>query len=117
MNQGDIFWIDPDETRGSSPGRAHPHVIVQDDVFNRSRIHTVIVCALTTNLHRVEEPGNVLLDQGEGNLIKQSVVIVSQISSVDKNKLGKYIGTLCAARVDQILQGLRFQQSTFFGQR
>ena len=77
----------------------------------------MIVCALTTNLHRAEEPGNVLLDPGEANLTKQSVVIVSQISSVDKNTLGEYIGTLSAARVDQILQGLRFQQSTFFGPR
>lgn len=117
MNRGDIFWIEPDEARSSIPGRAHPHVIVQDDVFNRSRIHTVIVCALTTNLHRAEEPGNVLLDPGEGNLAKRSVVIVSQISSVEKSRLGEYVGTLSSARVGQILQGLRFQQSSFFGQR
>jgi len=117
MNQGDIFWIEPDETRGSVPGHAHPHVVVQEDVFNRSRIHTVIVCALTTNLHRAEEPGNVLLDPGEGNLPKQSVVVVSQISSVDKRSLGAHIGTLSSERVAQILQGLRFQQSSFFGQR
>jgi mRNA interferase MazF len=42
--------------------------VVQDDVFNRSRIAAVIVCALTTNLHHASELGNVLLDTGEGNL-------------------------------------------------
>ena len=45
------------------PGFAHPHVVVQDDVFNRSRITTVVVCALTTNLQGANEPGNVLLDR------------------------------------------------------
>jgi mRNA interferase MazF len=117
MKQGDIFWIEPDETRGSVPGHAHPHVVVQEDVFNQSRIHTVVVCALTTNLHRAEEPGNVLLEPGEANLVKQSVVVVSQISSVEKFKLGAHIGTLSAERVTQILDGLRFQQSSFFGRR
>ena len=117
MNRGDVFWIEPDETRGPIPGHAHPHVVIQDDVFNRSRIHTVIVCALTTNLNRAIEPGNVLLDPGEGNLPKRSVVIVSQVSSVEKSKLGEQVGTLSAARVEQILDGLRFQQASFFGQR
>jgi mRNA interferase MazF len=117
MHQGDIFWIEPDETRGSIPGHAHPHVVVQEDVFNRSRIHTVIVCALTTNLRRADEPGNVLLEPGEGNLAKRSVVVVSQISCVEKLALRAHIGTLSAERVVQILQGLRFQQSSFFAQR
>ena len=115
MNQGDIFWIAPDEARG--PGPAHPHVVLQEDVFNRSRIHTVIVCALTTNLNRAEEPGNVLLDAGEGGLPKRSVVVVSQVDSVEKSKLGGYVGALSAERVDQILGGLRFQQTSFFAQR
>ncbi|MBN9164822.1 MAG: PemK family transcriptional regulator [Myxococcales bacterium 68-20] len=114
---GDVFWIEPDESRGSIPGSPHPHVVVQDDVFNRSRVHTVIVCALTSNLKRATEPGNVLLDVGEGSLSKQSVVIVSQVSSVEKTKLGEYIGALSELRVQQILDGMRFQQASFFGRR
>jgi mRNA interferase MazF len=87
---------------------------VQDDVFNHSRITTVVVCALTTNLGRATEPGNVLLDPGEGSLPRQSVVVVSQISSVEKRRLGEKIGSLSAVRVEQILAGLRFQQASFF---
>jgi mRNA interferase MazF len=112
--RGDIFWVDPDASRGSVPGSAHPHVVIQDDVLNRSRIHSVVVCALTSNLKRANEPGNVLLDPGEGNLGKQSVVIVSQVSAVDKSQLGAYIGTLGDRRVDQVLDGLRFQQAAYF---
>ena len=112
--RGDLFWLPPDDSRGSAPPYAHPHVVVQDDVFNRSRITTVIVCALTTNLGKANEPGNVLLDPGEGDLPKQSVVVVSQISSVEKAHLGARIGALSQERVDQILAGLRFQQASFF---
>lgn len=114
INRGDVFWLQPDDSRGPVPEYAHPHVVVQEDVFNHSRITTVVVCALTTNLHRVGEPGNVLLDPGEGSLPKQSVVVVSQISSVEKVRLGARIGALPKERVDQILAGLRFQQASFF---
>jgi mRNA interferase MazF len=113
--RGDLFWIAPDPERGSIPGHPHPHVVVQDDVFNRSRIHSVVVCALTSNLRRASEPGNVLLDPGEGGLERRSVVVVSQISAVDRAQLGERIGALTEARVDQIVAGLRFQQASFFG--
>jgi len=114
IHRGDVFWIEPDDARGPAPSYAHPHVVVQDDVFNHSRIATVIVCALTSNLQRASEPGNVLLEVGEGSLPHQSVVVVSQISSVDKARLGRWIGALSEARVEQILAGLRFQQLSFF---
>ncbi len=113
VQQGDVFWIEADPSRGSIPGSPHPHVVVQEDVFNQSRISTVIACALTSNLNRATEPGNVLLEPGEGNLEKQSVVIVSQVSSVYKTRLGEHIGTLSAERVQQILAGMRFLQASF----
>ncbi|MCC6621739.1 MAG: type II toxin-antitoxin system PemK/MazF family toxin [Deltaproteobacteria bacterium] len=116
VDRGDLYWIAPGDARGA-PGVLHPHVVVQDDVFNHSRVTTVIVCALTTNLERMTEPGNVLLDEGEGGLARRSVVVVSQIDSVDKARLGERIGSLSAARVDEILAGLRFQQASFFGER
>jgi mRNA interferase MazF len=117
IHRGDVFWIEPDALRGALPGSAHPHVVIQEDVFNQSRIPTVIVCALTSNLKRANEPGNVLLDVGEGNLAKQSVLVVSQVSVVEKSQLGAYIGTLTDRRVEQILAGMRFQQAAYFDRR
>jgi mRNA interferase MazF len=114
ISRGDLFWIEPDISRGPPPSYPHPHVVVQEDVFNQSRITTVVVCSLTSNLHLANEPGNVLLEEGEGNLPRQSVVVVSQISSVEKARLGSRIGSLTEARVEQILDGLRFQQTSFF---
>ena len=110
-----MFWIEPDDLRGSVPGYPHPHVVVQDDVLNHSRLKTVVVCALTSNLRRASWPGNVLLEEGEGGLPRRSVVAVSQVSSVEKALLGERIGSLSDARVGQILAGLGFQQASFFG--
>ena len=115
INRGDLFWVGQDDQRGPVPGYPHPHVVVQDDVFNHSRIATVVVCALTSSLRRAKEPGNLLLGAGEGDLPKRSVVVVSQVSSVEKARLGERIGSLSDARVEQILAGLRFQQRSFFG--
>jgi mRNA interferase MazF len=107
INQGDIFWIDLDEPLGSGPGYRHPHVVIQNNVFNRSRINTAVVCALTSNVARAKAPGNVLLDEDEAGLPKQSVVVVSQIFTVDKSELTEHIGTLSKKRIRQILEGIR----------
>ncbi len=115
INQGDIYWIQSAEPSGSELGYyPHPYVVIQENVFNRSRIKTVVVCALTSNMKQANEPGNVLLDVGEANLPKQSAVVVSKISTVDKTQLGEYIGSLTARRINQILAGLQFLQSSFF---
>lgn len=115
IDRGDLFWVAPeDDAYGPVSSIPHPHVVVQDDLFNHSRISTVVVCSLTSNLRRANEPGNVLLEPGEGGLPRRSVVVVSQISSVDKERLGERIGTLSSERVDQVLAGLRFQQVSFF---
>ncbi len=106
INQGDVYWIDLGEAKGSEPGYRHPHVVIQNNVFNRSRISTVVVCSLTSNLQRARAPGNVLLDTGEANLPVQSVVNVSQIVTVDKTDLQEWIGTLSRRRVRQILDGV-----------
>ncbi len=107
IHQGDVFWIDLEEPKGSEPGYRHPHVVVQNNLFNRSKIGTVVVCALTSNLKRANAPGNVLLEKKEANLTKQSVVNVSHIFTVDKTQLGEHIGTLSPRRVRQILDGLK----------
>jgi len=106
INQGDIYWIELDEPDGSEPGYRHPHVIVQNNLFNRSQIKTVVVCPLTSNLKRADAPGNVLLEKNEANLTKQSVVNVSQVFTVDKTQLDEYIGALPPKRIREILDGI-----------
>ena len=104
--QGDIFWFDPGAPQGSSPGFRRPHVVVQNDVFNASRIQTTVLCAITSNLDRAKAPGNVLLHKGEANLPRASVVNVSQLVTVDKSLLKEKIGTLSRQRVQEVIANL-----------
>ncbi|MBN2528553.1 MAG: type II toxin-antitoxin system PemK/MazF family toxin [Deltaproteobacteria bacterium] len=114
LKQGDIYWISPNALSDIAGSISHPHVIIQDNTINRSRIKTVVMCALTSNMKRTNEPGNVLLDVGEANLRRHSIVVVSQIETVNKTDLGQYIGTLCQRRIEQIFTGMKFQQKSFF---
>ena len=107
INQGDIFWIDFRAPNGSEPGYCHPHVVIQNNLFNRSRINTVVICTLTSNLKRANAPGNVTLKKGEANLPKKSVVNISQLFTVNKSDLSEKIGTLSKDRFFQILQGIK----------
>ena len=95
------------EPYGSSPGYRHPHVIIQNDVFNASRINTVVACAITSNLKLAASPGNVALGKNEANLSKRSVVNISQIVTVDKCQLVEKIGTLSDKRFEEVMSGLR----------
>ena len=106
IRQGDVYWIDLGPPTGSAPGYRHPHVIVQNNLFNRSLIRTIMVCPLTSNLKRADAPGNVLLQRGEAGLPKQSVINVSQVFTVDKSQLAEYVGTLSLHRVREIVQGI-----------
>ncbi len=67
----------------------------------------MVVCSLTTNLRRAEAPGNVLLEEGEGQLPKRSVVNVSQLYTVDRERLSERVGTLSARRVRDIVEGVK----------
>ena len=106
IRQGDVFWITPNETNGVESDHPHPHVVIQVNAQNK-----VTVCALTTNLKRAKDPGNVLLDEGEAGLPKQSVIVASQVSIVDATQLGEFIGTLTEQRIQQVLAGIRFLQA------
>jgi mRNA interferase MazF len=105
--RGEIWWADLDEPRGSEPGFSRPVVIVQRNSFNRSRIHTVIAVALTTNLSLVGSPGNVLVPSKDSGLARDSVANISQVITVDKEFLTERIGLLGKPLFKEIEDGLR----------
>ncbi len=106
IKQGEIYWIDLGEPSGSEPGYKHPHIVIQNNLFNYSKVNTVVVCSLTSNLKRAASPGNVVLEKGEANLPKKSVVNITQIYTVNKTDLTQKIGCVDKNRITEILQGL-----------
>ena len=107
IEQGEIYWVDFGLPSGSEPGYKHPHIVIQNNIFNTSNINTVVICALTSNVKRAQAPGNVLLKKGEANLPKKSVVNVSQIYTVNKSDLIERIGKVSAKRFNEILEGIK----------
>lgn len=81
--------------------------MIQIDEFNRSRINTVVVVVLTTNLRLAEAPGNVLLKSAQTGLPKESVANVSQVITVDKAFLTEKAGKLRKPQLQKIESGLR----------
>ncbi len=92
---------------GSEPGYIRPALVVQSNIFNASPIDTVVVCATTTTAHRADDPGNVELDEDDGDLPEASVVNVSQIIAVDKSRLGEWIGALSEDKMQRVMGGVR----------
>lgn len=107
VTRGELWWVDFGLPRGSEPGFRRPALVISSNRFNRSRIRTVIVAAVTSNLRQGEAPGNVRLD-GPGNpLPKPSVVNVSQVLTVDRSLLDQPAGTLAARDLRAVDDGLR----------
>jgi mRNA interferase MazF len=83
-------------------------VVIQSDVFNRSRIATIVAAILSSNLDLARAPGNVLLPKTATGLPKDSVANVSQIVAVDRTDLDESAtGRLPKPFLDDLDEGLR----------
>jgi len=107
VQRGEIWWADLPNPRRSEPGFRRPVLVVQADSFNHSRIQTVVVAAITSNLKLADAPGNVVLPARSSGLPRDSVVNVSQILTFDRSFLTEHAGTLPARLQGAVDAGLR----------
>ena len=107
IQRGEIWWADLAEPRRSEPGYRRPVLVVQADSFNRSRIQTAIVAAITSELELGGAPGNVLLPARSTGLPRDSVVNVSQLLTLDRSFLTERAGTLPPRLQGSVDEGLR----------
>ena len=107
MRRGEIWWAQLPPPRGSEPGFKRPVLIVQNNEFNASRIGTIIVVALTTQLHREHDPGNIRLTKAATKLPKASVANVSALLTINKQDLIERVSALPGDTLARIDAGLR----------
>jgi len=107
MTRGEIWWADLGMPLGSEPVFRRPVVIIQDDSFNRSKIRTVIVASITSNLNLADAPGNVYLEKEESGLPKNGVVNISQISTLARRRLLEKSAPLSQSTMAEIDYGLK----------
>lgn len=106
IRQGDVVRVDFGEPRGSEPGFVRPCVVIQRDELNASRLGTVIVVPVTSNLRFAEALGNVRLRKGEANLSKPSVVQVCHVMCIDRSQIDGTIGHISRQRLAEIIAGI-----------
>ncbi|MEO8183238.1 MAG: type II toxin-antitoxin system PemK/MazF family toxin [Deltaproteobacteria bacterium] len=104
--QGDVYWYDFAEPRGSQPGFERPVAILQGDALNRSTIQTAVVIVLTSNLRAEAAAGNVLLKKKDTGLDRDSVANVSQLATIDRGFLRNHSGRLPPSKIQAILRGV-----------
>ena len=108
IGRGELWWADLPEPVGSAPGYRRPVLVVQSDTFNRSRVATVTVVALTGNVRLLDAPGNVLIPAHASGLPRDSVANVSQILTVNRDALTERVRSLSPSLMKQVNEGLRF---------
>ena len=106
IQQGDVYWAEMGPPLGSEPGYRHPVVVVQSDDFNASNLSTVVCVLCTSNLNLAGAPGNVFLDAQTTRMPKDSVANVTQVVTLDRQRLRKRITHLPAQTTEAILSGL-----------
>ena len=107
MKRGEVWWANLPAPTGSGPGYKRPVLVVQSNPFNASRIATVIVATITSNLALAEAPGNVRVAKSDSGLPQASVVNVSQLITLDRSILNGRIRALPGAVMDKVDDGLR----------
>lgn len=90
IKRGDIFYADLSPVVGSEQGGIRPVLIIQNDVGNRHS-PTIICAAITSKMNKAKLPTHVEIDATKYNLVKNSVVLLEQIRTIDKKRLKDYI--------------------------
>lgn len=107
IRRGQIYWLDFGQPQGSGPAFERPAVVVQDNLFNKTNIKTVIVAVITSNLRLAEMDGNVLIMPRRNGVSTPSVINLTQLYTVDKAELVELIGVVTRSEMEQINKGLR----------
>ena len=115
IKRGDIYYADLSPVVGSEQGGLRPVLIVQNDVGNRYS-PTVIAAAITSQLNKAKLPTHIELSANEFGLLKDSVILLEQIRTLDKRRIKEKIGELSPLKMQKVntalLISLGFSENT-----
>jgi mRNA interferase MazF len=107
VRRGELWWASLPEPGGSGPHFRHPVLVIQSNPFNESRINTVIVAVVSSNVRLAHAPGNVLVERRQSRLARDSVINVSQLLTLDKAFLTERVSLLRAEIMARVEVGLK----------
>lgn len=111
MKRGEIYRADLNPVVGSEQGGIRPVVIVQNDIGNKHST-TVIVAAITSSGKKAHLPVHVPITAEESGLLRDSVVLLEQVRTLEKSRLTKYLGRLSGDAMRRIDKALALSLGT-----
>ena len=104
--RGELYWVDLDPTIGSEIAKTRPCLIVSNDVGNQYSGRVIVAALTSSGLSRIY-PFEVLVPAGDGGLAEASKVLLDQIRSVDKRRIGRRIGSLSPTLMRAVNRAIR----------
>ena len=106
IKRGDIYSANLDPVVGSEQGGIRPVLIIQNNIGNRFS-PTVIILAITSKMGKTKLPTHVDIPAGEGGLFKDSIVLAEQVRTLEKTRLGEYMGSLSDKYMDLVEEAIQ----------
>ncbi len=106
IKRGELYWVNLNPTKGSEQAGHRPILVIQNDIGNQVA-STTIIAPLTTKQFSKEYPTNVHIPKGVANLASSSIVLLSQIRTLDKSRLERKIGELPDAYLEKVNQAIK----------
>jgi mRNA interferase MazF len=104
--RGEVYWVSLDPTVGTEIAKTRPALVISNDIGNQ-HADRVIVAPLTSGGIDRTYPFEVLISAGEAGLPRTSKVVLDQIRTVDKSRLGTRIGSLAMSRMVDVDRAIR----------
>lgn len=105
FRRGEIWTVDLEPVIGSEQGKARPALIIQNDIGNE--YSPVLIVAALTSGERARYDVQVEVKASEGGLHNNSIVLLNQIRTIDKRRIGRYWGRLSAQTMQQVDEAIR----------
>ena len=101
IKRGELYYADLSPVVGSEQGGIRPILIVQNDTGNKYS-PTIIAAAITSQLNKAKLPTHIELSANEFGLLKDSVILLEQIRTLDKRRLKEKIGELSPIKMQKV---------------
>lgn len=106
VKRGDVFYADLSPVVGSEQGGVRPVLVIQNDIGNRFS-PTVIVAAITAQIQKAKLPTHVEIDAKTHGLERDSVILLEQIRTIDKQRLTDKITHLDEESMQRVNEALQ----------
>ena len=113
IRRGDIFYADLRPVVGSEQGGIRPVLIIQNDVGNR-HIPTVICAAITSKMNKAKLPTHVEIQAGRYQIVRDSVILLEQLRTIDKKRLKDKVCHLDQVMLDRVNHALEISLELTF---